>query len=338
MSYLLSLITLWRIFVKISIKLALEVDFLEKIIAIVGPTAVGKSALGINLAQKFDGEIISGDSMQIYRHLDIGTAKDSPEELKLVRHHLVDICNVNQRYTVKDFQEKAVQIVHELSQNNKIPFVVGGTGFYLNSLVQNLNLGGSSSGDDKLREELLNLEKSGKLEVLQNILKKTDRDAFDSIDISNSRRVIRAIEIYKTTGKSVTEQENGSKWADFYIIGLTDDRDKLYDRINLRVDKMVDMGLIEEAKSVYDNQDDIPQAKNGIGYKELFPYFKGTSSLDDCVDEIKKNSRHFAKRQLTYFRNQMNVDWYNISEVTDYQQVISQKIEKFLGGRNDYLG
>nr|WP_225425160.1 tRNA (adenosine(37)-N6)-dimethylallyltransferase MiaA [Companilactobacillus baiquanensis] len=312
--------------------------FLEKIIAIVGPTAVGKSALGLKLSQKFNGEIISGDSMQIYRHLDIGTAKDSPDELRMVKHHLVDICDVNQRYTVKDFQEKAVQIIHDLDDQKKVPFVVGGTGFYLNSLVRNLNLGGESSGDDDLRQELLTLEQDNKLDVLQNILKETDLEAFNSIDISNSRRVIRAIEVYKTTGKSIVDQSNGSKWADFYIIGLTDDRAKLYDRINLRVDKMVDMGLIEEAKTVFDNRESIPQAKNGIGYKELFPYFEGISDLNSCLDEIKKNSRHFAKRQLTYFRNQMDVDWYNISEVNDYQQVISQKIEQFLGGKNDNLG
>jgi len=338
MSYLLSLVILWRILGKISIKLALEVSFLEKIIAIVGPTAVGKSALGINLAQKFSGEIISGDSMQIYRHLDIGTAKDSKEELKLVKHHLVDICDVDQRYTVKDFQEKAVSIIHELNINNKPPFVVGGTGFYLNSLVKNLNLGGSASGDDDLRDSLLQIEKSGNLEKLQEILKSTDPKAYDSIDISNSRRVIRAIEVYQTTGESITQQNNGDKWADFYIIGLTDDREKLYDRINQRVDKMVDMGLIEEAKTVFDDRESIPQAKNGIGYKELFPYFSGVSDLDSCLNEIKKNSRHFAKRQLTYFRNQMDVDWYNISEVNDYQSVISQKIEKFLGGKYDNLG
>lgn len=311
---------------------------MEKVIAIVGPTAVGKSALGLKLAENFNGEIISGDSMQIYRHLDIGTAKDTPEELKQVKHHLVDICDVEQRYTVKNFQEKAVQIVHELNNANIPPFIVGGTGFYLNSLIQNLNLGGNSTGDDELRNKLLNLEKNDDLKSLQNILQKEDPEAFDAIDINNSRRVIRAIEVHQTTGKSITEQNNGSKWADFYIVGLTDDRTKLYDRINHRVDKMVDMGLIEEAKAVFDDRANIPQAKNGIGYKELFPYFEGISDLDTCLDEIKKNSRHFAKRQLTYFRNQMDVDWYNISEVDDYQEIISQKIENFLGGSYDNLG
>lgn len=305
-----------------------------KVVAIVGPTAVGKSALGLKLAQKLNGEIISGDSMQIYRHLDIGTAKDSPEELAAVPHHLVDICNANQRYTVKNFQEKAKSIITDLATENKLPLVVGGTGFYLSSLVNNLNLGGKKD-DDEYRQELVQLEKSGQIEKLQAILKAEDPIAYQQIDIENSRRLIRAIEVKRSTGKSIVEQNNGHKWADFYLVGLTDDRQKLYQRINSRVDKMVEMGLLDEAKYVYDYRADFPQAKNGIGYKELFPYFAGQSDLDSCLDEIKKNSRHFAKRQFTYFRNQMDVDWYNISDDKNYQKDIEQNIMKFLGGQND---
>jgi len=302
---------------------------LIKVVAIVGPTAVGKSALGLKLAQKFHGEIISGDSMQIYRHLDIGTAKDSPAELKAVPHHLVDICDADQRYTVKDFQAKAKSIITNLSAENKLPLVVGGTGFYLSSLVNNLNLGGADDGTD-IRQELVQIEHSGNIGRLQAILKQEDPLAYEKIDIENSRRLIRAIEVKRSTNKSIVEQDNGQKWADFYLVGLTDDRPKLYQRINQRVDKMVDMGLLKEAKFVYDNQDNFPQAKNGIGYKELFPYFDGKADLDVCLDEIKKNSRHFAKRQLTYFRNQMDVDWYNISSDKNYQSKIETKITKFL--------
>ena len=306
-----------------------------KVVAIVGPTAVGKSALGLKLAKKFDGEIISGDSMQIYRHLDIGTAKDSPEELSQVPHHLVDICEASQRYTVKDFQKKARQIITDLSSKEKLPLVVGGTGFYLSSLINNLNLGGKSKGDDKVRSELVKIEQSGNIELLQETLKKEDPLAYKKIDIENSRRLIRAIEVKRTTGKSIVDQDNGNKWADFYIVGLTDDRPKLYDRINKRVDKMVDMGLLDEARYVFDHRNDFPQAKNGIGYKELFPYFEGTMDLNSCLDEIKKNSRHFAKRQFTYFRNQMDVDWYNISDDKNYQNVIEKNIINFVGGHND---
>jgi len=307
---------------------------LIKVVAIVGPPAVGKSALGLKLAKKFNGEIISGDSMQIYRNLDIGTAKDSPQELAEVKHHLVDICDADQRYTVKDFQAKAKTIITDLSADNKLPLVVGGTGFYLSSLVNNLNLGGKKD-DNKYRQELVELEKSGRIDKLQAILKDEDPLAYQKIDIENTRRLIRAIEVIRSTGKSITEQNNGDKWADFYLVGLTDDRPKLYQRINDRVDKMVQMGLLDEAKYVYNNRDKFPQAKNGIGYKELFPYFEGQASLESCLDEIKKNSRHFAKRQFTYFRNQMDVDWYNISDDKNYQTDIETNILKFLGGQND---
>jgi len=306
---------------------------LIKVVAIVGPTAVGKSALGLKLAQKFGGEIISGDSMQIYRHLDIGTAKDSPMELRQVPHHLVDICNVDQRYTVKDFQSKAKTIITDLNQHEKLPLVVGGTGFYLSSLINNLNLGGQSTGADQTRAQLLEIEQTEGIAQLQVILKNEDPQAFEKIDIDNSRRLIRAIEVMRTTGKSITDQNNGNQWAEFYLVGLTDDRTKLYNRINQRVDKMVEMGLLDEAKAVYDEQAKIPQAKNGIGYKELFPYYAGEASLEVCLDEIKKNSRHFAKRQLTYFRNQMDVDWYNISDDQNYQSVIETKIVNFLDGK-----
>ncbi|MCH4008014.1 tRNA (adenosine(37)-N6)-dimethylallyltransferase MiaA [Companilactobacillus sp.] len=303
---------------------------MKKSIAIVGPTAVGKSALGLKLAQKFDGEIISGDSMQIYRHLDIGTAKDSPEELAAVPHHLVDICDVSQRYTVKDFQENAEIAIDSIISQGKTPFIVGGTGFYLNSLLKNLHLGGNNDSDPNLREQLLKQEKEQGIESLQTQLISLDPVAAKSIDMDNPRRVIRAIEVFKTTGRSIVEQDNGDKIADFKIIGLTDDRQKLYDRINQRVDKMVEMGLLAEAKQVYEHQDEIPQAKNGIGYKELFPYFAHQADLDSCLIELKKNSRHFAKRQLTYFRNQMDVDWYNITEQPDYYQSVVEDIQKFL--------
>ncbi|ATO46185.1 hypothetical protein C5L30_001604 [Companilactobacillus farciminis] len=303
-----------------------------KVVAIVGPTAVGKSALGLKLAQKFNGEIISGDSMQIYKKLDIGTAKDTPEELQAVPHHLVDICDASERYTVKDFQQKARQIITDLSKEQKLPLVVGGTGFYLSSLVNNLNLGGKSDSDPSLRKQLMTIEQAGGIDQLQKMLQTIDPKAFEKIDIDNSRRLIRAIEVMKTTGKSITEQNNGEKWADFYLVGLTDERQKLYGRINQRVDMMAQNGLIDEAKYVYDHRDEFPQASKGIGYKELYPYFDGTADLETCLSEIKKNSRHFAKRQFTYFRNQMDVDWYNISDDNNYQEIIEKNIVNFMEG------
>lgn len=307
---------------------------MKKVIAIVGPTAVGKSALGLKLAKKYQSEIISGDSMQIYRNLDIGTAKDSPQELREVKHHLVDICDPDTRYTVKNFQERAKKIIIDLNEIGKVPFVVGGTGFYLSSLINNLNLGGKSDSDVKLRQQLQDLADNGEISTLQTRLKNEDPLAFEKIDIDNPRRLIRAIEVFETTGQSIAKQNNGSQWAEFYLIGLTDDRPKLYERINQRVDKMVEMGLLDEAKYVFDHRESFVQAKNAIGYKELFPYFEGKDSLENCLVEIKKNSRHFAKRQFTYFRNQMDVDWYNISDDKNYQKKIEDNIEKFLGGHN----
>lgn len=303
---------------------------MNKVIAIVGPTAVGKSALGLKLAKQINGQIISGDSMQIYRGLDIGTAKDTPEELSEVKHYLVDICDVDQRYTVKDFQQGARSAIEKITSENKIPIIVGGTGFYLSALVNNLNLGGDSDHDDKLRSELTRLQDKKGLAALQGRLSKIDPQAMQQIDIENPRRLIRAIEVYETTGHSITEQTNGNPFEQYYLVGLTDERERLYKRINHRVDLMVEHGLLDEVKDVYENQTSIPQAKNGIGYKELFPYFAGTSSLDDCLFELKKNSRHFAKRQLTYFRNQLPVNWVNISEEPDYYQRILTDIENFL--------
>ncbi|WP_334351861.1 tRNA (adenosine(37)-N6)-dimethylallyltransferase MiaA [Companilactobacillus sp. HBUAS56257] len=308
---------------------------MKKVIAIVGPTAVGKSALGLKLAKKYNSEIISGDSMQIYRNLDIGTAKDSPEELKAVPHHLVDICDPDIRYTVKDFQVRAKKIITDLNDQGKVPFVVGGTGFYLSSLINNLNLGGKADSDDKLRQKLQTMADNGEILDLQQRLKSEDPLAYEKIDVENPRRLIRAIEVFETTGQSIADQRNGDQWAEFYLIGLTDDRPRLYERINQRVDKMIKMGLLDEARYVFDHRESFVQAKNAIGYKELFPYFEGKSTLENCLDEIKKNSRHFAKRQFTYFRNQMDVDWYNISDDNNYQKKIEDNIEKFVGGHND---
>lgn len=303
---------------------------MNKVIAIVGPTAVGKSALGLKLAKQIDGQIISGDSMQIYRGLDIGTAKDSPAELAEIKHYLVDICDVDQRYTVKDFQQGARAAIEKITSENKVPIIVGGTGFYLSALVNDLNLGGDSDHDDKLRDELTQLEDQKGIAALQERLSEIDPQAMQQIDVENPRRVIRAIEVYETTGHSITEQTNGNNVDQFHLIGLTDERQRLYERINHRVDLMVEHGLLDEVRGVYENQASIPQAKNGIGYKELFPYFDGTSSLDDCLVELKKNSRHFAKRQLTYFRNQLPVNWVNISDEPNYYQRILTETEDFL--------
>ncbi|WP_099974965.1 tRNA (adenosine(37)-N6)-dimethylallyltransferase MiaA [Lactobacillus terrae] len=305
---------------------------MKKVVAIVGPTAVGKSALGLELAEKFNAEIISGDSMQVYKKLDIGTAKDSKEELAKVPHHLVNILDVTEEYSVKQFQDQASQCIDELYSRNILPILVGGTGFYLNSLVEGMNFGGESKSSKDQRNQLnLILEEQG-ISALKDILREEDPEAYDQLDIQNPRRIIRAIEVKRITGKSILDQEEHKNDYEFLIIGLTDDRQELYESINSRVDKMMNMGLLSEAEYVYKNKKSIPQAKNGIGYKEFFPYFDKTSSLENCVEEVKKNSRRFAKRQFTYFRNQMEeIIWFNVRENPDFKEEIEEKIREFLG-------
>lgn len=301
----------------------------NKSIIILGPTAIGKSSLGIDLAKTFNGEVISGDSMQVYRHLDIGTAKVTEDEQKLVKHHLIDICDVTQRYTVKNFQEQAEILISELNNNNTVPFIVGGTGFYLNALIQGMNLGGGESNDFNVRlkyEDLLS--KYGK-DWLFEELKKIDPEAASRIEINNTRRVIRALEVNELSGNKFSEQENSESENEYLVVGLTDDREKIYDRINSRVDLMIKEGLLTEAKWLYDRREETPQAKNGIGYKELFEYFEGNIDLEEAVRLIKRNTRRFAKRQLTYFKNQMNANWFEISS-KGYKEEISSVVNEFL--------
>ncbi|MGR3741634.1 tRNA (adenosine(37)-N6)-dimethylallyltransferase MiaA [Companilactobacillus sp. DQM5] len=298
----------------------------NKVIIILGPTAIGKSDLGIKLAQKYSGEIISGDSMQVYKGLDIGTAKVSKKEQEIIQHYLIDICDVTQRYTVKKFQEQSQEFIEQISSKNKIPIIVGGTGFYLNALVEEMNLGGDKENSIELRNKLLLHDKKWLQEKLSNI----DPLAYKTIDINNTRRVIRAIEVFETTGQSIVNQKNNKKNNNEYLlIGLSDNRDHIYDRINKRVDLMFDNGLVKEARKLYDIRDQVPQAKTGIGYKELFGYFDGIYSIEEAKRLVQRNTRRFAKRQLTYFKNQMDVNWFLISE-KEYIEKIENTIDNFL--------
>ncbi|MFC3929086.1 tRNA (adenosine(37)-N6)-dimethylallyltransferase MiaA [Streptococcus caprae] len=289
-----------------------------KIIVIVGPTAVGKTALGIGLAQKFQGEIISGDSQQVYRKLDIGTAKASPEEQAAARHHLIDVREVTETYSAYDFVQEARTAISDVTSRGKVPIIVGGTGLYLQSLIEGYHLGGQVDQEAVLayRQEL---------ELL------SDSDLFGKIaelDIEiaelNRRRAIRALEIAKFN----PDAENNESEYDALLIGLNADRQLIYDRINLRVDLMMDHGLLDEASWLYENYPTC-QASRGIGYKELFPYFAGEASLDEVTDKLKQNTRRFAKRQLTWFRNRMDVDFYDITE-PDFKAQIEAKVSAFL--------
>ena len=290
----------------------------KKIIVVAGPTAVGKTALGIQLAQRFNGEIISGDSQQVYQQLDIGTAKATPEEQAAAIHHLIDVRQVTESYSAFDFVTEAHEAIDDIISRGKLPIIVGGTGLYLQSLLEGYHLGG-------------NLDQEALLAYRQELEKEEDETIFAKVaekglDIPqlNRRRAIRALELAKF-GQDLTNQDSD---LETLLIGLTDERQVLYDRINARVDVMIANGLLEEAKWLYDHHPDV-QAARGIGYKELFPYFAGQEVLETSVARLKQNTRRFAKRQLTWFRNRMSVDFYQISD-QNFQEKIATKVENFL--------
>lgn len=305
---------------------------MSKVVAIVGPTAVGKTALSIEIAQALDGEVISGDSMQVYRHLDIGTAKITPEEMAGIPHHLIDICDINEQYSVAKFKQEANDWIKKINAAKHLPLIVGGTGFYLQSLTNNLSLGGQQDerASQEFRQRLLKiLEEKGEHYVWKQLSEK-DPEAAAAIPEHNSRRVIRALEVIENNGQLFSDQEQKQAHDDFLLIGLTTARPVLYQRINQRVDLMMKNGLLEEAKWLYDNGGkDLPAGK-GIGYHELFPYFEGQCSLEETVEKIKRDSRHYAKRQLTWFRNKMDVNWFDLVSGQNDTNEIKQFIISWL--------
>ncbi|QGX45438.1 tRNA (adenosine(37)-N6)-dimethylallyltransferase MiaA [Streptococcus equinus] len=292
-----------------------------KLLAVVGPTAVGKTALGIELAKQFNGEIISGDSQQVYRQLDIGTAKATPEEQAEAVHHLIDVRNVDETYSVYDFVQEASAAISDIVSRGKLPIIVGGTGLYLQSLLEGYHLGGQVD-----QEKVLTYRKELDLLSDDELFEKIAEQKIEIPQI-NRRRAIRALELAKF-GKDLENKETD---YDAYLIGLNDDRQVLYDRINHRVDLMVENGVLGEAKWLYDNYREV-QAARAIGYKELFPYFSGEDSLENCVEKLKQNTRRFAKRQLTWFRNRMAVQFYNVSE-TDFKTKVAEDVDRFLNDK-----
>ncbi|HEM5462595.1 TPA: tRNA (adenosine(37)-N6)-dimethylallyltransferase MiaA [Streptococcus suis] len=289
-----------------------------KVIVVLGPTAVGKTALGIELAQRYNGEIISGDSQQVYRKLDIGTAKASPEEQAAAPHHLIDVRDVTEGYSAYDFVAEAKSLIVDISSRGKLPIIVGGTGLYIQSLLEGYHLGGQVD-----QEQLLAYR--AELDLLSDdVLVARAEQAGLSIPQINRRRAIRALELAKF-GKDMENQATG---YEALLIGLSDDRQILYDRINQRVDKMMAAGLLEEVNWLYQEHPQV-QAAMGIGYKEFFPYLAGQISLEEAVDKVKQNSRRFAKRQLTWFRNRMAVDFYHVSE-EGVKERIYTAVEEFL--------
>ena len=285
-----------------------------KTIVIVGPTGVGKTKLSLELAKRLNGEIINGDSTQVYKGLDIATAKIMDKEN--IVHHLIDIHDVNYDYSVFDFQKDARLVINELISNNKTPIVVGGTGLYIKALLYDYDFKEEQSFnnyDDLTDEELYN-----------NLLKV---DPNTSIHLNNRKRVMRAIEYYNMYQKPFSEKEKNTNIViDHILIGLTTDRENLYDIINKRVDSMLSNGLLEEAKRIYLSNIRTKAIMTPIGYKELFPYFEGISSLEDCISKIKQNSRKYAKRQYTWFNNQMDVNWFDV-DFDNFNNTVEQVID-----------
>lgn len=309
----------------------------EKIVVIVGPTAVGKTSFSIDVAKEFDGEVISGDSMQVYKHLDIGTAKVTPEEMGDIPHHLIDFKEVNEPYTVSDFQEDGDNKIKEISGRNHLPIVAGGSGLYVESLLYPVSHGEDAEPNYELRDELEQFAAEQGNKVLWNRLDKIDPKAADKIHPNNVRRVIRALEVYKETGKLFStfqnERKNKEPKYEALIIGLNTDRELLYERINKRVDLMMDEGLLDEARELWEKLGPEPEASStkGIGYSELFPYFNNETSLEEATELTKRNSRRYAKRQLTWFRNRFeNVQWADLILEPNEKKSCLNRIKRFL--------
>ncbi|MCH4568108.1 tRNA (adenosine(37)-N6)-dimethylallyltransferase MiaA [Bacillus sp. ES1-5] len=287
----------------------------EKVAVIIGPTAVGKTKLSIDLAKALNGEIISGDSMQIYRTMDIGTAKVTKEEMDGIPHYMVDIKNPEESFSVAEFQERVRKHIREITERGKLPIIVGGTGLYIQSVLFDYQFT-DDAGDTIYREQMEKLALERGVEYVHKKLQEVDPESAERIHANNVRRVIRALEIFHTTGEKMSDQlekQENELLYDVSLIGLTMDREMLYDRINLRVDIMMDQGLLEEVEGLYNREIRDCQSIQAIGYKEIYDYFEDRVSLEEAVSQLKTNSRRYAKRQLTWFRNKMDVTWFDVT-------------------------
>ena len=283
-----------------------------KVIVICGPTASGKTALSIELAKKINGEIISSDSMQIYKDMDIGTAKPSKEEMQDIPHHLLDFVEPNQRYSVAEFKKDAEKAIEEILAKGKTPIVVGGTGLYVDSLIYGIEYQDIEL-DEKYRQELENRVETEGLAKLYEEAKQIDPQAIEKISSNDKKRILRILEIYKSTGKTKTQQEiesrkNGVKY-DYKVFAINWERELLYERINKRVDIMIKNGLEEEVRNLVNKYTKFPTAMQGLGYKEVVEYFDGILTYEEMIDKIKQESRRYAKRQLTWFRKNKETIW-----------------------------
>jgi len=303
----------------------------KQIIVICGPTASGKTNLGIKIANKIDGEIISCDSMQIYKDMDIGTAKPTIEEQNEAKHHLIDFVSPDKRYSVSEYKKDAEAKIKEILKNNKTPIIVGGTGLYLNSLVYGIEYPDIET-DLKYRKELeQRVEKEG-LDKLYNEAKKIDNIAIERVSSNDKKRILRILELYHSTGKTKTELEIESRKNevkyDYKIFVLNMDREKLYDRINKRVDIMIKNGLIEEVQKILKKYKEFPTAMQGLGYKEVVEYLENKTTKEEMIEKIKQESRRYAKRQITWFKSYKNAIWLDALKNNNVYTILEEISEK----------
>ena len=299
------------------------------VIVICGPTASGKTALSIELAKKINGEIISADSMQIYKDMDIGTAKPSLEEMQGIKHYLLDFVSPDTRYSVAEYKKDATIAIEEILKKGKVPIIVGGTGLYVDTLIYGIEYNDIKI-DEQYREELEKIAEEQGLKILYEKAKQIDPLAMEKISQNDKKRILRVLEIYKATGKTKTEQEiesrkKGVKY-NYKVFALNMDREVLYNRINIRVDQMIQNGLIDEVSNLKEKYNKFPTAMQGLGYKEVVEYLEEEITKEEMIEKIKTETRRYAKRQLTWFRKNKETIWLeatkekeeNICEIINY--------------------
>ncbi|MCQ6560186.1 tRNA (adenosine(37)-N6)-dimethylallyltransferase MiaA [Paenibacillus mendelii] len=288
-----------------------------KLLVLIGPTAVGKTRISLDIAKAWNAEIISGDSMQVYRGMDIGTAKIKPEEREGIPHHLIDICDPEDPFSVADFQERCRTLIADITKRGKLPFIVGGTGLYVESVAYGYGFADGGS-DDAYREEQQRFADQYGAQALHDKLREIDPVSADRLHMNDQRRVIRALEIYHLTGMTLAQQLEGQKKTSPYelcIVGLMTDRKLLYERINQRVDAMLDAGLVAEVQGLLDRGVSAGAvAMQGLGYKEIIPFLQGECTLDAAVELLKRDTRRYAKRQLSWFRHMKDITWIDVFE------------------------
>ena len=303
-----------------------------KVIVIAGPTASGKTSLSIDLAKSINGEIISCDSMQIYKGMDIGTAKVTKEEAEGIKHYLIDCVEPNERYTVSNFKKDAERCIEEILSKGKVPIIVGGTGLYVDSLIYGIEYSEMNFDEDYRNKLMKQAETEQGLSELYSKAKEIDSQAMEKISPNDKKRIVRVLEIFNATGKTKTELEIESRKKEikyeYHVFIVNIERELLYDRINRRVDIMLEKGLIDEVKEIYEKYDSFPTAMQGLGYKEVVEFLQNQVTKEEMVDKIKKESRHYAKRQLTWFRKDDTFIWLDgLNDKNDNIRIIREEVK-----------